>query len=64
MAGNLGGSSRTLKMGHTATKADIGKLETRGVGMDVLTYSENLVKHECSVMDTSKVQTPAYSNAW
>jgi hypothetical protein len=63
MAGNLGGSSWTLKVGHTATKADIGKQERKRVGMDALTYSGNLQKRECSVLDTSKVQTPASGDA-
>jgi hypothetical protein len=63
MAGNLSGSSRTLKMGHTATKADIGKQERKRVGMDALTYSGNLLKRECWVLYSSKVQTPASGDA-
>ena len=56
MAGSPGGSSRTLTMGRTATKADTGKQERRDTGTGASTYLGNSLRHEHPVLAVAKDQ--------
>lgn len=56
MAGSPSGSSKTARMGRTATKEDTGKQERRDAGTVALTFSGNLLKHEHPVLAVAEVQ--------